>query len=114
MGSYKSKQPHSSPLWLNLLPVLVQVGEQLIIALVEEMPGQLRQLGVNVTRAGRILPSLSPGAKHSTRVQQVDVVAADKVLRHTHDGPGQAGLSVVVGGIVGNVSRKVADLSLGH
>ncbi len=53
---------------------------------------------------------LSPGSEHPAGVEQVDVVAADVILGHADDGQRQGGLSVVVGGIVGDVAGQVAHL----
>jgi hypothetical protein len=42
-----SPHPHS-PLWLDVLALLVEVGEQLVIRLVEQVTCQARQPGVDV------------------------------------------------------------------
>ena len=56
-----------APLRLDALPVIRQVGQQLVIGLVEELAGGLLQHGVDVTGAGRVLASLQPCAKLACR-----------------------------------------------
>jgi len=60
--------------------------------------------------AGCILASLQPCAELSTGVQQVDVVAAHKVLRQTNDGGLEAGLAVVVGRVLRHVASQLGNL----
>ena len=47
-----------SPLGLHPLPIIGQVGQQLVVSLMEQRPGALLQHGVDVSGAGSILASL--------------------------------------------------------
>ena len=53
--------------------------------------------------SGPIGPSETDSRGRTLRHQQVDVVAADKVLRHADDGGLQALLAVVVRGVLRHV-----------
>jgi len=61
--------------------------------------------------AGSILSALQPRAELSTGVQQIQVVAANKVLGQAHNGALQAGLAVVVGGVLRNIASQLRHLS---
>ena len=57
----------SAPLWLDALPLLVQVRQQAVIMLVEQVAGERRQAGEDVTGAGGVLAALQPRAELACR-----------------------------------------------
>jgi hypothetical protein len=60
--------------------------------------------------ASSVLASLQPCTELSTGVQQVEVVAAHKVLSQPNDGGLQAGLAVVVGGVLRHITSQLGNL----
>lgn len=60
--------------------------------------------------AGCVLASLQPCTELSAGVQQVEVVAADKVLSKPDDGGLQAGLAVVVGRVLRHITSQLSNL----
>ncbi len=51
-----------------------------------------------------------PQAELAVGQQDVDVVGADEVLRHAHDGAAERGLAVVVGGVLGDCTVCINQL----
>lgn len=102
----ENRRPHG----LNGLAVVLVVLEQGIVVLMEDEAGQLGELGENVASAGGVLASLQTSSEHAVGHQQGDVVGAHKVLRHAHNGGGQAVLAVVVRTVLGHVARQLRHL----
>ena len=55
---------------------------------------------------------LQTGAELSGWEEQVDVVAADKVLRERDDGGGERSLAVMVGAVLADVTAKLRHLDV--
>ena len=105
-------QHREVPLWLNALPVLVEVLEEPVVLLPEHAPGHGAQPGVDVPWRGTVLATLQPGAKLTAGVEQVDVVRPDKVLGEANDGAGEGLLAVVVRRVLGDVPSELGDLDV--
>ncbi len=80
---------------------------------------------MDVTWAGRVLAAcdnqrchtlqsatLQTGSKLSLRLQEVDVVAADIVLCHVDDGSRETDFTVVIAGVLGNITSQLRHLQL--
>jgi hypothetical protein len=61
-----------------------------------------------------VLASLQACTELPTGVQQVEVVAAHKVLRQADDGGLQAGFTVVVGRVLRHVTSELGNLRNGR
>ena len=55
----RSQRPHA-PLWLDALPLLVEIDQQPVVVLIEQVAGEVGQAGEDVTGAGGILAALQP------------------------------------------------------
>ena len=106
------RQQRHVVLRLDRLPLLAQVPQQLVVRLVEKVPRQGGQPGVDVTGAGRVLAALQARSKLPRGHEQVDVVASHKVLRQAHDGLLQARLAVVVGRVLADVTGELGHLDV--
>lgn len=76
----------------------------------EDTPRDLRNVCKDVTSAGRVLAALQPRTELSVRVEDVQVVRADKVLRQADDRALQRDVAVVVRRVLGDVPRQLSDL----
>jgi hypothetical protein len=77
---------------------------------VEERARDLRHVREDVTGAGGVLAALETRSELAVRVEHVDVVAADKVLREADNRALQRGVAVVVRRVLRDVTGKLSDL----
>ncbi|KAH9404955.1 hypothetical protein TYRP_000789 [Tyrophagus putrescentiae] len=99
-------------LGLNAQVVVVEVLHQRVVLRREDLPRQGRQHGEDVTRTGGVLAARQARPKLPVRLQQVDVVAAHKVLRHVDDGRLEGHLAVVVGALLAHRAGQLRHLHL--
>ena len=78
------------------LSFFILVAEECIIERVVDFARDLLELCVNVTRTGSIFAALQSRTELADRAQEIDIVAADKVLRQTNDRAGHRLLAVMV------------------
>mmetsp|Transcript_67951 Transcript_67951/g.196824 ORF Transcript_67951/g.196824 Transcript_67951/m.196824 type:complete len:253 (+) Transcript_67951:735-1493(+) len=98
---------------LDPLPVLVEVVKDRIVQGREHETRQRRHASVDVPRTRVVAAALNARAELAGGHEQVDVVGADKVLRHGYDGPRQRGLAMVVGAVLANVPDQLRNLHVG-
>lgn len=104
------RRARRAPLRLDALALLHLVREERVVGLVEEVAREEREAREDVTRAGAVLAALQARAELAARVEEVDVVGADVVLREAHDGGLQARLAVVVRRVLAHVARELRHL----
>jgi hypothetical protein len=77
---------------------------------VEHTPRDLRNVGEDVPRAGSVFSTLKTRTELTVRVEDVEVVGSDEGLGETDDGSLERGVTVMVGGVLGDVSGELTDL----
>lgn len=87
-------------------------GQHGVIRLVEDLPGQGRELGENVPGGGRVLATGQTSPELVIRKQDVDIVGPDVFLSQAYDGAHQGGLAVVVGRDLCNTAGQLGHLDL--
>ena len=100
-------------LGFNHLAVLVEVVEERVIAFGENDAADGREPGENVTGGRVVLTALQAGTELAGGHQQVHVVAPDKILRQADDGGREAGLAVVVRGVLRDVAGELRNFDVG-
>lgn len=99
-----------APVRLDALPIVVEIGEDVVVIGVEHAPRDLSHVREDVTRARRIFPALESRTKLAVRVEDVQVVRADKVLREADDRALKRDVAVVVRRVLRDVTGELADL----
>ena len=105
-AAVEGNQRHDGQIILGLheVPVVVDGLEENLVLLAKEGVDEGVELGVNVPRARRILATQEPTAELPYRLQETDIVGADKGLGHADDGRVERGLAVVVGGMLRHIA----------
>mmetsp|Transcript_129065 Transcript_129065/g.413561 ORF Transcript_129065/g.413561 Transcript_129065/m.413561 type:complete len:216 (+) Transcript_129065:1571-2218(+) len=76
----------------------------------EDHTGNPLQAGVDVTRAGRVLPTLKTSTELPRGNQQVDVVGSHKALCHANDCALKRRFAMMVRAVLRNVTSQLSDL----
>mmetsp|Transcript_66692 Transcript_66692/g.159160 ORF Transcript_66692/g.159160 Transcript_66692/m.159160 type:complete len:264 (+) Transcript_66692:889-1680(+) len=100
------------PLRLDDLTLLILKVQQWIIVRMEDGASDALQSGVDVPRARVVLAALQSGSKLPRRHKQVDVVGANEVLRHSHNGALQRRFTVMISAVLCNVSSKLSNFDI--
>ena len=99
-------------LGLDHLTVLVEVVQERVVALGEDGAADGRQSSEDVTGRRVVLAALEAGTELTGGHQEVDVVGSDEILRETDDGGNQGSLTVVVRGVLGDVTAELGHLDV--
>ena len=97
---------------LDHLTVLVEVVQERVVALGEDGAADGRQPSEDVTGRRVVLAALEAGTELTGGHQEVDVVGSDEILRETDDGGSQGSLTVVVRGVLGDVTAELGHLDV--
>ena len=112
--------------WFDLLAILLLILQQRIVFFAIEVASDFVQTGENVTRRSSIFAALctipaksshtlfeegtvsyhQSGSELTSRVQEIDVVRTNKVLRHADDSSGQTLLAMVVSAVLAYITKK--------
>lgn len=92
---------------MTLLSLILQ---QRIISLIKQVPCQWCEPGEDVTGAGRILATLKSRTKLARWEEQIDVIAANKILGESYNGGLKTGLTVMIRRVLSNIARQLCDL----
>ena len=82
--------------WLDRTVLFFEHRQHIIVFRLEDEAGHTSKLGGDVPCTCSVLSAAQPRAKHAVRLKQVDVVGANKVLRHDDNRVDKRLLSVVV------------------
>ena len=95
---------------LDALTIIIQVGENGVILRSINKPRQFIQLCEDIPFASRVRPCLKPSPKLTVGFKQVDIVAADEILRHSDNRRIQTRLAMMVPRVFRNITTKLCDL----
>lgn len=84
-------------LWLNKLPIILDVVKRVIIGLREDEPRYFVEVSEDVSCTGVILSTLISGTKLAVGHEEINVVGPDETLSHVDDGHCEGHLAVMVG-----------------
>ena len=70
---------------LHHLPVIVDIRQYRVIFLAKDESGQTVELGEDISFTRAVFSTLKSPAKLTIRFKQIDIIAADEVLRHPHN-----------------------------
>lgn len=99
-------------LGLDHLSVVVDVVEQGIVFLIKQQSRECTERREDVTRRGSVFAAVQTRAKLSDRLQQIQIVAADEILRQINDRAHERRLAVMIRRQLGHRAGELRDLDL--
>jgi len=97
-------------LGLDDIVVVFLYIEEVVIRWVADHAGKRHGLREDITRSSMVLSTSITRTVLTRGLQQIEVVAADKVLCQINDGGSQTGFTVVVCSVLTDVTNKLGDL----
>ena len=92
------------------LPVVIDIRQHRVVFLAIEKSRQLVELGEDISFARTVGTAFDTSPKLTIGFEQIDIVAADEILRHADNRRIQTRLTMVVRGMLGYIPAELRDL----
>ena len=100
-------------LWLHGHTIIIEVAENTHVLLAKDQVGDALEEGEDIPCRSTVLASHETRPELALRDKEIQIITADEILSHADNRGTQGCLTVMIGGVLGNVTGKLGYLHLG-